>query len=214
MASPLFNFEVMKIFLSILLLSLLAFTPVKRNDYTDISLVFSSSINITGKSNVRPFSCKTTTIYEHDTLYIRYIKEDSIYRFENAFLEIDLNGFDCGNPLVDKDFGKLLQKDKYPNLKIFIKQITLDELKAGNLSGKADIEIEIAGINKNYETKFNSSITNGTGFVEGELELNISDFNLTPPKKLLGLIKVSEEILIEFRYQIHKTSTLNFLTLK
>ena len=205
----------MKILLSILLLSLLAFTSARRNDYHNLSLVFSSSINITGKSNVRPFSCKTSTIYEHDTLDIRYMNEDNIYRFENVVIEIDLNGFDCGNPFVDKDFGKLLQKDKYPTLKIYLKQITLDETLAGiNLSGIADLEIEIAGIIKHYDMKFNSSIINGKGLVEGELELNISDFNLTPPKKLLGLIKVSEEILIEFRYQIHKTSTLNFLTHK
>lgn len=205
----------MKILLSTLLLSLLAFTPAKRNNYTDLSLVFSSSINITGKSNVRAFSCKTSTIYEHDTLDVRYMNEDNIYRFENVVIIIDLNGFDCGNPFLDKDFAKLLQKDKYPTLKIYLKQITLNETMAGiNLPGIADFEIEIAGIIKHYDTKFNSYISNGTGLVEGELELSISDFNLTPPKKLLGLIKVSEEILIEFRYLIHNTSTLNDLTSK
>jgi len=55
------------------------------------------------------------------------MNEDNIYRFENVVIEIDLNGFDCGNPFVDKDFGKLLQKDKYPTLKVYLKQITLDE---------------------------------------------------------------------------------------
>lgn len=135
------------------------------------------------------------------------MNENSIYRVENAFIEIDLTEFDCGNPLVDKDFAKLLQMEKYPMLKIYLKQITLNELNAGNLQGKADFEIEIAGINKHYEAKFITSITEGMRLVEGELELNISNFNLTPPKKLLGLIKVSEEIRIEFRYLIQKTST-------
>ena len=198
----------MKSLLGILFLSLLAFTPAKKNNYTDLSLIFSGSISISGKSNIRPFSCKASTIDKHDTLIVRYMKEDNIYKLENAFLEIDLNGFDCGNPFVDKDFAKLLQKDKYPTLKIDIKQMTLDELKADNLSGKADFEIEIAGINKNYEAKFNSSITNGIGLVEGELELNISDFNLRPPKKLLGLIKVSEKIQIEFRYFIYESGSV------
>ena len=133
----------MKILLSTLLLSLLAFTPAKRNNYTDLSLVFSSSINITGKSNVRAFSCKTSTIYEHDTLDVRYMNEDNIYRFENVVIVIDLNGFDCGNPFLDKDFAKLLQKDKYPTLKIYLKQITLNETMAGiNLPGIADNSIE------------------------------------------------------------------------
>ena len=200
----------MKILLSTLL-SLLAFTPAMRNDYTDLSLVFSSSISISGKSNISPFSCKASTFDKHDTLYVRYMKEDNIYKLENAFLEIDLNGFDCGNPLVDKDFAKLLQKDKYPMLKIYLKRITLNKIKAGNLSGKADFEIEIAGINKRYEAKFNSSITKGIRLVEGKLELSISDFNLTPPRKLLGLIKVSEEILIEFRYHIQKTNIVSDL---
>ena len=201
----------MKILLSALLLIIFAFTSLRRNGYTDLSLAFSSSININGKSNINDFSCKASTIYQYDTLDVRYINENNIYRVENASIEIDLNGFDCGNPLVDKDFAKLLQKDKYPMLKIYLKRITLNKIKAGNLSGKADFEIEIAGINKRYEAKFNSSITKGIRLVEGKLELSISDFNLTPPRKLLGLIKVSEEILIEFRYHIQKTNIVSDL---
>ncbi len=201
----------MKILLSILLLGLLAFTPAKRNNYNDLSLVFSSSINISGKSNIRPFSCKSSTIYKQDTLIIRYMKKDNIYNLENASIEIDLNGFDCGNSFLDKDFGKLLQKDKYPTLKIYLNQITLNETMEPEkiLPGVADFVIGIAGVNKCYITKFYSSIINGIWLVEGELELSISDFNLTPPKKLLGLVKISEEILIEFRYLIYKSSSIS-----
>jgi len=139
------------------------------------------------------------------------MKKDNIYNLENASIEIDLNGFDCGNSFLDKDFGKLLQKDKYPTLKIYINQIALDETMEPEiiLPGVADFVIGIAGVNNCYNTKFYSSITNGIGLVEGELELSISDFNLTPPKKLLGLVKVSEEILIEFRFLIYKTSSIS-----
>lgn len=196
----------MKILLIDLLLSLFAFTQPNSNTNTTVSFIISSSVNIKVKSNVHSFNCKSSTNYGHDTLYVRYEKEDNIYSVENAFLEIDLNGFNCGNPLVNKDFATLLQKDTYPTIKIYIEQIMLNEMKAGNCPGKVDYDIEIAGVKKHFETKFSSSITKGKRLVEGELALSLSDFNLTPPKKLLGLIKVSDEILIEFHYFIEKTS--------
>lgn len=57
----------------------------------------------------------------------------------------------------------------------------------------------MAGSEKQFELEFKSSyLENGIIKIEGEQELTMSDFNINPPRVLLGLIKVRDELTIKF----------------
>lgn len=65
----------------------------------------------------------------------------------------------------------------------------------------AQVEISIAGKKKQYVVPMKIVSTPATCF-EGSLQLDINDFELQPPKKLFGMIKVKEDIEINFNLRL------------
>src|SRR5690606_38238619 len=106
------------------------------------------------------------------------------------------NGFDCGGKGINRDFHGLLKSDIYPKIIIKLKEIKLYPNKKN--TADALIEIEIAGKSQTYHMK-TEYFKNQNWIINGELKLNIQDFNLEAPKKMLGLIVVSESIEINFK---------------
>ncbi len=114
-------------------------------------------------------------------------------------LVLENSGFDCGGKGINRDFHGLLQSDIYPRIILRLKEIKLKPHKKN--TADAIIEIEIAGIKNSYhmETEFQNE---QDWHISGKLKLNINKFNLKAPKKMLGLIVVSDEIEIIFKLVI------------
>ena len=70
-------------------------------------------------------------------------------------------------------------------------------------SVNALLELFIAGKSQSYFIPLTVSKEDTDHiFVSGVLKLNIADFDLVPPKKVFGLIKVSEHIEIDFKLNL------------
>lgn len=158
-----------------------------------------SSLNIEGRSNLSPFCCEVTKYLETDTL--QYIKNETTrqFVFNNSRLNVNINDFDCHQRLITNDFRKTLKADQDRFLKIQF--ISLDAFNVHNpqiVRGK--VEILIAGQVKCTTIDFKTCTTN-TGLIQmnGTKTLLFSEFNLTPPKKLAGFIRIKEEITVHFQ---------------
>jgi hypothetical protein len=158
-----------------------------------------SSLNIEGRSNLSPFCCEVTKYLETDTL--QYIKNETTrqFVFNNSRLNVNINDFDCHQRLITNDFRKTLKADRDRFLKIQF--ISLDAFDAHNpqiVRGK--VEILIAGQVKCTTIDF-KTCTTSTGLIQmnGTKTLLFSEFNLTPPKKLAGFIRIKEEITVHFQ---------------
>jgi len=201
----LFLFD-MKTFIPFLAFCLISFKP-SHYEYEKLFLIYESTIIISGETNVGAFNCQSCNT-QIDTLTVSYFENDvHSYQIKHPPIELSVNAFDCGGAVITKDFGKLLQKDIYPALKINFKKVrwtTKNQLKVG----KIDFEIEIAGVKKRFIADFNSSIIGGVDVVQGVLDICITDFNLIPHKKILGLIKVSEDIQIRISCQLYSNYTM------
>jgi hypothetical protein len=158
-----------------------------------------SSLNIEGRSNLSPFCCRVTKYLETDTL--QYIKNETTrqFVFNNSRLNVNINDFDCHQRIITNDFRKTLKADQNRFLKIQF--ISLDAFDVHNpqiVRGK--VEILLAGQIKCTTIDFRTSTTS-TGLIQmnGTKTLLFSEFNLTPPKKLAGFIKIKEEITVHFQ---------------
>lgn len=158
-----------------------------------------SELNINGTSNVTDFKCRYNIQNLGKPIRIHYKSANEVIKFENSMLILENSGFDCGGKGINKDFHGLLQSDIYPIIILRLKEIKIKP----NKSHLADalIEIEIAGLTHSYhmETEFHHD---QDWHITGQLKLNINDFNLKAPKKMLGLIVVSEKIEISFKLVI------------
>jgi hypothetical protein len=116
--------------------------------------------------------------------------------------------FDCHNPIMTKDLRKTLKADRFPSLTI--RFISLDKypnlLEKENLINGA-VAISLAGVTKRFNLQYRC-LPSGANTIKliGSKQLNFSDFNIVPPRKLGGMIKTNDELKVEF---ILKMAQLN-----
>lgn len=179
----------MKKFIYILFfLTLFSFTV---NEKTKVIITEKSEITIKGKSNVNHFQCEYNQNLIHSEIVVSHFTKNNKTILNNAVIEIKSEGFDCAHKMISRDLKAVLKSHEYPNITVVINEVI--ETKS-NLSAK--VSVSIAGVEKKFlfPITFNTKENN----VKGELKINISDFKLKAPKKVLGLIKLDEEVNINF----------------
>lgn len=140
-------------------------------------------IEITGTSTIGKYNC-SNLFTTKDTVYLNSIKK-------NIFnTEIKMSNFDCGNKIMTKDLQGTVKIKQFPNSTVCIR--------------------DIKQVGKNYKCNLNFLITNKTlkykdfilytdaNKIQGTLNLKFSDIELEPPIKMAGLIKVKDELVINF----------------
>jgi hypothetical protein len=163
-----------------------------------------SSLNIEGSSNINSFICDLKEYLNQDTLM--YLKDEHTKKlmFQNSELSIDIARFDCHHKYITSDFRKILKSEKNPCLKV--KFISLDEIGVGG-TVKGVVEIGIAGQTKRIDISY---AVQQYGYAQiqlvGSKLMKFSDFNLTPPRKLMGLIQINEDIKVNFHLHFRRIS--------
>lgn len=165
-----------------------------------------SYVTIHGKTNTNQFHCKFTGDIYQDILSIHIKKKPGRLLFDYACLNLEVAQFDCGNKLINSDFYELLQSELFPNIGIELLEVNKTEKYWDNTtpvdSVLTGLNVSVAGITNSYTIPV-QIIKEGQHFLyAGSLNIDIRDFDLTPPRKMLGLIVVKEEVRIEFFLKI------------
>ena len=118
-------------------------------------------------------------------------KQNAKIMLDGASISIKSSGFDCAHKIITKDFKTILKAEEYSNIKLEVKEITTQKEHI-----TAKLKVEIAGVFKEYiiPVVYDSKNNN----VKGQLKINIKDFNLKAPKKLLGMVIVNNNVDIHF----------------
>ncbi len=187
-----------KVILVLSVLLALAFTDKIVYNDTNILITSESELLIEGKTNISYFKCEFNTNEIKKPIPIYYNVNNDKIVFEKAKLTLDNECFDCGSKGINKDFRALLKTDEYPEIELYLK-----EVKGDDDSVNALLELFIAGKSQSYFIPLTVSKEDTDHiFVSGVLKLNIADFDLVPPKKVFGLITVSEHIEIDFKLNL------------
>lgn len=174
--------------------SLLSFSMLNETK-TEIKVSSKSTLYVEGKTNINKFNCNFDITTIDNKIPVTYSVSDNSIKFHNAQLTLKNTCFDCGNKGMNKDFQKLLKTETYPQIVLTLQTISLNSINQDEV--KATINIDMAGTSKTYHTFVKVSENEGYA-VNGQLEIDITDFNLEPPQKMLGMIKVNETITINF----------------
>lgn len=158
---------------------------------TKVKITNKSEVSIKGKSNVNSFECKYNPNFIENDLQVSIARNNNKILLEGAKLSIKSTGFDCAHKMITKDFKTILKAEEYPHIVLNVKEInTIKE----NITARLDVTI--AGIDKEYLVPV--SYNQNTNNVKGQLRLDIKDFKLKSPKKLLGMIVVNDKVDINF----------------
>lgn len=150
-------------------------------------------VHILGKTNVNDFHMEYR---END-----FCEVPGDFRKGNSMVEIEIpaDQIEADSKLMLNDFLELINADKYPTITIEIDsdEITFDQAGESDLK---TIGISMNGITKQFRSQtFSDACFGNQWCLTGELKIKLTDFNIKPPNKFFGLVKVRDEIFINFR---------------
>ncbi|MUU77584.1 YceI family protein [Winogradskyella endarachnes] len=164
-----------------------------------VVLATDSFLKINGETNVSTFECQFNMSAISKSIAIQYTDLEHNIEFKDAKLILPNVEFDCGGKAINKDFRALLKTEQFPEITLKLKE--LSKVETSSNTRTAIIDILINDVVKTYRipvTIVNNDLLN----VGGVMPLDITDFNLVAPTKMLGMVKVSPIIEIEFLLKI------------
>lgn len=157
-----------------------------------------SVIEIAGSTNISNFRCESKRYKGGEILQETYFPDRNISEWSGVITLKTVN-FDCFNAIMTRDFRSTLQMDDHPTISVrFLNLIKESEnINQENLRG--EVEITLAGVSKIYPIScVFLAKNNGKALLAGERKLTFTDFEIDPPVKLLGTIKVRDSIVVNF----------------
>ncbi len=116
-------------------------------------------------------------------------------------INVPVDKFSAQNHMMLKDFLKLVKADEFPCIKI---QVQLKDLNNKTIRHKCDSlvsQITMAGNSQEYTIPCKYIFCDSSKvLIQGIFKVKLSDFNLEPPTKALGVIKVDDEVFITFAF--------------
>lgn len=164
----------------------------------------SSYLTIEGTSNVTGFECRCNQVFSSGSLATEVIDNGKKAKFRDGKLTLETRSFDCGQKGISRDMHKALKAETYPFITIdlieVVQQNTFLNTPQGSwlwINAKANLTIAECTKEVNLEIKGMELDSGRYRFVSSE-NLKMTSFNIEPPKPMLGLIKVDDEIIIHF----------------
>jgi len=101
---------------------------------------------------------------------------------------------------MTNDFWKTIKYKEYPVVSIeFISFERTLQLTSGNDIFKGRMQISLAGVTRPFEMNCTIEVEeSGLIHFKGGRQFTFSDFNLEAPSKMMGLVKVENEIEVSF----------------
>jgi len=156
-----------------------------------------SSLCVNGTTNINKFACEIPSYGHIDTLIVSGGEKEIVL---SGTISLNIKSFDCHNSMMTADLRKTLKEKQFPQLHIsFLTLNKLPELTAQPAFIIGMVNIEIAGVSKHFEMNYQvTEDAQKTIHLGGARDINFSDFNLIPPRKLGGMIKTRDKLSVEF----------------
>jgi hypothetical protein len=191
----------MKTCIKIALIFFIVSTSILAQPLVNVSLQKNSSLTITGTTNIVSFKIfqNGDKLSNKKMSFTTTQNQNKIALSDNK-LSVIVKDFTSNNKMALRDFLKLLKSETYPTLLVQINYLDLDSStdKSESNAGNAVVSITITGVKRHYMIPISFDSDGDTYFIKGKKKLSIRDFGLTPVSQMMGLIKVSEWIDIDF----------------
>ncbi|MDX2245681.1 MAG: YceI family protein [Bacteroidia bacterium] len=186
--------------------------PTSEYDAAEVEITHASQLFLKGKTNINHFSCYSTESYPRLKVAYEVNETNRKVIFTPAVLRLTVDLMDCGQKEINRDMQEALNAETFPHIFIQLNSLTFTQdfasLKEGQWQNiSAETFIKIAGVSRPARVSLKACKSGQNGLIiTGKQNLLMTDFNITPPTTLMGLIRVQDEIEIHFdlRMRINK----------
>lgn len=173
-------------------------------------VVTSAKVTVSGTSTVLDWSATTNQAQTRnvkvtndlpggDFFWVGVLQPGAVESFEVvvpvAALESDRDNF-------TSDMHAALKADVYPDIVFTLSRI---EKKTGG--AKAYGTLKVAGVEREVVLNLITSLRSGNLLVMGQVDLLMTDFGITPPTAMMGVLKTDPKVTIRFETTLARPTT-------
>ncbi len=192
----------------LMLIFLLLFAPINdaQGQYNRVHNTINHNecvdfVSIQGSTNVNEFS------------FLQLLNErESPIRFHTQegyiTIQIPAHNFEASNPLMYNDFINLIKADEYPYIAIrfHYNPYELYEKNGQTSAIDSEIYITLAGEEKKYKIPGHIRLCHDRALrIMGDIKINLDDFHLQAPSKFMGMVKVNNEVFVNFGLKMEQS---------
>lgn len=162
-----------------------------------------SYVSIQGSSNINQFQF----ISYNPEVNNRTAQNPEKEPYQN--IQIPVYDFSGPNNRMLNDFYKMVNASQYPNININIEPRELADFDETTGMTNFRTKIFIAGNSREYVVPCRIIFCDGeVPVLKGKLKVELTDFEIDPPTKIFGTIKVDNEVFINFAFRLQSKKTL------
>jgi polyisoprenoid-binding protein YceI len=196
--------------LSTMLLGLVAIAPAAMAQDAAPLVMTTARVSIAGTSNIHEFTASTADVkltrlalaadVAGPGILAAVVNPGSIEMFE---LVIKAGTLSSPKEGLDKNMWKALKTNQHPDIMF---RLTRLDGKPGAL--RAVGLLTIAGVEKEVAFDLKAAANASTVTVIGEVPLLMTDYGITPPKAMLGMLKTDPKVTVKFEVALTAPQTL------
>ena len=132
-------------------------------------------------------------------------KDMEAAEIEKISFEVIAESLKSGKSGMDKNIYKALNTNAHKKISYQLVPVKGVEAKGnGKFNVKTEGDLTISGTKKRVPLDFTLEISGGKVRLTGEKKLKMTDFNVTPPKALMGTITTGNDITVKFNTVFNK----------
>jgi polyisoprenoid-binding protein YceI len=176
----------------ILILLAFSFNISHSQDYKLNNL--KSTLSVFGTSSLHDWEEKATNLKGSMTLPI-----SENLQIQKLFIEVLAESLKSGKNAMDKNTYKALKTDEFKTITFQLTEIqNISMVQDKVFSVKVLGDLTIAGVTKRVPVNFKLHFIDDSIVLIGEKDIEMTDYNIEPPKALFGTITTGNKITIKF----------------
>lgn len=155
-----------------------------------------STLTINGTSNLHDW--KTVTKQLNGEMIL--INRDQV---KSLTFKTPVKSIKSGEKLMDTKTYETFNSDKHPEISFKMLNISNFSRTGDNISITMNGQVTMAGLSKTVAIKATGKeLKNGSLNFQGSVNLKMSDYKMTAPTAMMGMLKVGDGIKLDFNIQL------------
>jgi polyisoprenoid-binding protein YceI len=164
-----------------------------------------SVLELKGESTLHDFLSKTSSFQLDSVIATSETSSDKIWQkiqlnkaLSRFNLSIPVSSLKSDDESLDKNMHEALKMTSFATISFTLTDYQLSPAKAGKIPALLVGKLTIAGVEKLTEIPAEIEVKDLTIQVRGDTKIKMSDFDITPPTMMLGMIKTQDTISLHF----------------
>jgi YceI-like domain len=179
-----------------------------------------SRLVLQGSSNVAPWRCSGTTLdgrmevavpLSQINHLIDRIEDGAIWQLtpktatfpQPSFqLQVPVTTLRCGNRQMERDMYEALRSEAHPTIDFRFQELVggvRHDIDRGSYHAKINGVLSLAGARRNVSIDVEAQRVGRDRFrLRAKLPLRMTDFRITPPTALFGMVKAKDDLVVNF----------------